>query len=59
MIHLYTDSSPNGFKITIALEELGLPYTLHPIRIDQGENRRPEFLRLNPCLLYTSDAADE
>ena len=48
MIHPYTDSSPNGFKITIALEELGLPYTLHPIRIDQGENRRPEFLRLNP-----------
>lgn len=48
MIHLYTDSSPNGFKITIALEELGLPYTLHHVRIEQGENRRPDFLRLNP-----------
>ncbi|BES84538.1 glutathione S-transferase [Pectobacterium araliae] len=48
MIQLYTDSSPNGFKITIALEELGLPYTLHHIHIDDGEHRQPEFLRLNP-----------
>lgn len=48
MIQLYTDSSPNGFKITIALEELGLPYTLHHIHIDNGEHRQPEFLRLNP-----------
>ena len=48
MIQLYTDSSPNGFKITIALEELGLPYVLHHVDIDKGENRRPEFLRLNP-----------
>jgi GST-like protein len=48
MIQLYTDSSPNGFKITIALEELGLPYTLRHVRIDEGDNRQPEFLRLNP-----------
>ena len=48
MITLYTDSSPNGFKITIALEELELPYALRHVRIDQGENTRPEFLRLNP-----------
>lgn len=48
MIDLYTDSSPNGFKITIALEELGLPYTLKHVRIDEGENRLPDFLRLNP-----------
>lgn len=39
---------PNGFKITIALEELGLPYTLRHVHIDAGENRRPAFLRLNP-----------
>lgn len=45
---LYTDSSPNGFKITIALEELGLPYTLRHVRIDQGEHRREQFLKLNP-----------
>lgn len=48
MIHLYTDSSPNGFKITIALEELGLPYTLHHVRLDAGEHRQPDFLRLHP-----------
>lgn len=47
-LHLYTDSSPNGFKITIALEELGLPYTLHHVRIEEGEHRRPDFLKLNP-----------
>lgn len=47
-IQLHTDSSPNGFKITIALEELGLPYALHHVRIEEGENRRPEFLHLNP-----------
>lgn len=48
MIHLYTDSSPNGFKTTIALEELVLPYRLHHVRIDDGEHRQPAFLALNP-----------
>jgi len=48
MIDLYTDSSPNGFKVTIALEELGLPYRLHHVRIDKGEHRLPAFLALNP-----------
>lgn len=48
MIDLYTDSSPNGFKVTIALEELGLPYRLHHVRIDRGEHRLPAFLALNP-----------
>lgn len=48
MIQLFTDSSPNGFKITIALEELNLPYTLRHVRIDEGENRQPDFLYLNP-----------
>lgn len=48
MIDLYTDSSPNGFKATIALEELGLPYRLHPVRLDAGEHRLPDFLALNP-----------
>lgn len=47
-LHLYTDSSPNGFKITIALEELGLPYKLHHVRIAEGEHRHPDFLRLHP-----------
>lgn len=48
MIDLYTDSSPNGFKVTIALEELGLPYHLHHVHIDAGEHRKPAFLALNP-----------
>ncbi|QMV72451.1 glutathione S-transferase family protein [Comamonas piscis] len=48
MLHLYTDSSPNGFKATIALEELSLPYQLHHVRIDEGDHRKPEFLALNP-----------
>ncbi|CAM3742859.1 glutathione S-transferase [Kerstersia gyiorum] len=48
MINLYTDSSPNGFKVTIALEELALPYRLHHVRIDAGEHRQPAFLALNP-----------
>lgn len=47
-LHLHTDSSPNGYKATIALEELGLPYRLHHVRIEQGEHRHPDFLRLNP-----------
>ena len=48
MIDLYTDSSPNGFKATIALEEMALPYRLHHVRIDANEHRQPEFLALNP-----------
>lgn len=48
MIDLYTDSSPNGFKATIALEELALPYRLHHVRIEAGEHRQSAFLTLNP-----------
>lgn len=48
MIDLYTDSSPNGFKATIALEELELPYHLHHVRIEANEHKQPDFLALNP-----------
>ena len=48
MIDLYTDSSPNGFKATIALEELELPYRLHHVRIQANEHKQPDFLALNP-----------
>ena len=48
MMELYTDSSPNGFKATIALAELDLPYRLRHVRIEQGEHRQPAFLALNP-----------
>jgi glutathione S-transferase len=44
VIDLYTTSSPNGFKVTIALEELALPYMVHHIKIASGDNRQPAFL---------------
>ena len=48
MIDLYTSATPNGWKITIALDELGLPYTLHNVDLSAGEQRSKEFLTLNP-----------
>ncbi|MGL1833917.1 glutathione S-transferase family protein [Rhodocyclaceae bacterium SMB388] len=48
MITLYTWSTPNGYKVSIALEELGLPYEVRPIDITRGEQHSPEFLALNP-----------
>ncbi|MFP5304419.1 MAG: glutathione S-transferase, partial [Gammaproteobacteria bacterium] len=48
MIELYTAPTPNGHKISIALEELALPYRVHPINILSGEQRRPEYVKLNP-----------
>lgn len=47
-LHLYTDSSPNGFKITIALEELGVPYRLHHVRIDEGDHQQASYLAIHP-----------
>jgi len=48
MLDLYTAATPNGHKISIALEELGLPYTVHAIDMGKLEQKRPEFLRINP-----------
>lgn len=48
MIDLYTWTTPNGYKVSVALEELGLPYTVHPVDIGTGVQKRPEFLRINP-----------
>lgn len=48
MIDLYTTSSPNGFKVTIALEELALPYRLDHVSTENGDHRKPSFLALNP-----------
>ena len=48
MIDLYTSATPNGWKASIALEELGLLYTLHPIRLGEGDQKQPEYLKLNP-----------
>ena len=48
MIDLYYWTTPNGHKITLFLEETGLPYTLHPINIGKGEQFQPDFLRIAP-----------
>ena len=47
-IELYTWSTPNGRKISIALEEMGLDYTVHPINIGKGEQFAPDFLKISP-----------
>lgn len=47
-IDLYYWTTPNGHKITIFLEEAGLPYHLHPIDINKGDQFTPEFLALSP-----------
>ncbi len=48
MIDLYTFRTPNGRKISIMLEELGLPYTVHSINIFNGDQFSPEFVAINP-----------
>ncbi len=48
MIDLYTAATPNGFKISIALEELALPYEVHKVDIRRGEQFAPDFLRSSP-----------
>ena len=47
-MRLYTDSTPIGRKISIALAELGLDYELKWVKLDQKEQMTPEFLALNP-----------
>jgi len=48
MIRLYTAATPNGRKVSIALEELGLPYEVKRVNLQAEEQLRPEFLALNP-----------
>jgi GST-like protein len=48
MIDLYTWSTPNGRKASIALEEMELPYTVHPINIGKDEQFQPHFLKISP-----------
>jgi GSH-dependent disulfide-bond oxidoreductase len=48
MIDLYAAGTSNGMRARIALEECGLAYRLHPVDLAKGENKAPEFLRLNP-----------
>lgn len=48
MIELYHWPTPNGHKITIFLEEAGLPYSLHSVNIGKGEQFAPDFLKIAP-----------
>ena len=48
MIDLYTWTTPNGRKVSIMLEEIGLPYTAHTINITEGDQNEPEFLKISP-----------
>ena len=48
MIDLYTAPTPNGYKASIALEELGLPYEVHVLNLGENEQKKPEYLKINP-----------
>lgn len=47
-IELHTWNTPNGRKISVALEEMGLPYKVVPVNITKGEQMAPGFLKLSP-----------
>ena len=48
MIALYTAATPNGHKVSIALEELALPYDVHVLSFDKQQQKAPAYLRINP-----------
>lgn len=62
MIDLYYWTTPNGHKVSLFLEEAGLPYTIHPINIGKGEQFAPDFLKIAPNnripAIVDHDAAD-
>ncbi len=49
MITLYTDATPNGRRVSIMLEEVGLSYQVRKISLDKGEHRYPDYLKINPA----------
>lgn len=48
MIDLYTSSTPNGWKASVALEELEMPYEVHSVQLSKGMQKEPSFLKINP-----------
>jgi len=48
MIDLYTSATPNGWKASVTLEELGLPYEVHAIELSKGTQKEPWFRKINP-----------
>ena len=47
-IDVYYWPTPNGWKVTILLEELGVPYNIIPLNIGKGEQFTPDFLKISP-----------
>ena len=48
MIELYAAPTSNSMRARMALEECGLAYTFHPVALEKGEHKTPQFLALNP-----------
>ena len=48
MIDLYTAPTPNGWKASITLEELGIPYEVHLVNLMAGDQKQPDYLKINP-----------
>ncbi|WP_154222472.1 glutathione S-transferase family protein [Marinicella rhabdoformis] len=48
MIKLYTAATPNGWKVSVLLEEMAVDYELHAINLSEGEQKQPDFLAINP-----------
>ena len=48
MIELYTSPTPNGYKTSVALEELEIPYNVHVVNLMNGDQKKEDFLKLNP-----------
>ena len=49
-IELWTAATPNGWKVTLLLEEAGIPYTVHPVNLERGDQHTDEFRRLSPTV---------
>ena len=53
-IEFYTWNTPNGRKISVALEEMGLPYRTYPVNISKGEQRAPDLAPVGGYGMYAS-----
>jgi glutathione S-transferase len=58
MIELYTSPTPNGYKASIALEEMGIPYNVQPIDLREGDQKQPEADMANCFRVPASQAID-
>ncbi|MDA7701634.1 glutathione S-transferase N-terminal domain-containing protein [Gammaproteobacteria bacterium] len=48
MIHLYTSSTPNGHKVSCMLEAIEMSYVVHSVNLGEGDQRKPDFLKISP-----------